>query len=150
MLTARLFRWLPRSQRWSDWAGTQNDLGAALAILGEREGGTAKLEEAIVAYREALKERTRDRVPLDWGRTSRATVRVRECRRRPGAAMGRGRCRCLGWRADVTLPLFCGPVSTCDPEHDQDDHCTEHIACIEPFEAPGVGPMLIEDGLCPG
>ena len=41
-------------------------LGDALLRLGEREGGTAKLEEALVAYREALKEYTRERVPLDW------------------------------------------------------------------------------------
>jgi hypothetical protein len=31
-----------------------------------RESGTARLEEAVVAYRAALEERTRDRVPLDW------------------------------------------------------------------------------------
>jgi len=37
--------------------------------LGERESGTARLEEAVAAYREALKERTRKRVPLDWART---------------------------------------------------------------------------------
>ena len=37
--------------------------------LGERESGTAKLEEAVAAYREALKERTRERVPLDWATT---------------------------------------------------------------------------------
>ena len=48
---------------------TQNNLGAALQVLGERESGTAKLEEAVVAYREALKERTRERVPLDWARS---------------------------------------------------------------------------------
>ena len=30
--------------------------------------GTAKLEEAVAAYREALKERTRERMPLDWAR----------------------------------------------------------------------------------
>src|SRR6266403_126378 len=28
-----------------------------------------KLEEAVVAFREALKERTRERVPLDWAMT---------------------------------------------------------------------------------
>jgi len=37
--------------------------------LGERENGTARLEEAVGAYREALKERTRERVPLDWAMT---------------------------------------------------------------------------------
>jgi hypothetical protein len=34
--------------------------------LGERESGTARLEEAIATYRAALEEQTRDRVPLDW------------------------------------------------------------------------------------
>jgi len=45
------------------------NLGNVLETLGERESGTAKLEEAIAAYREALEERTRERVPLDWART---------------------------------------------------------------------------------
>ena len=36
---------------------------------GERESGTARLEEAVAAYREALKERTRERVPLEWAMT---------------------------------------------------------------------------------
>src|SRR5262249_25018021 len=43
-----------------DRAMTQNNLGTALSSLGERESGTAKLEEAVTAYREALKERTRE------------------------------------------------------------------------------------------
>jgi len=34
--------------------------------LGEREPGTARLEEAVAAYRAALEEVTRDRVPLEW------------------------------------------------------------------------------------
>ena len=42
------------------------NLGAALRVLGEREAGTARLEEAVAAYRAALQERTRERVPLDW------------------------------------------------------------------------------------
>jgi hypothetical protein len=29
----------------------------------------AKLEEAVAAFREALKERTRERVPLEWAGT---------------------------------------------------------------------------------
>jgi tetratricopeptide (TPR) repeat protein len=37
--------------------------------LGQRESGTARLEEAISVYREALQERTRERVPLDWAKT---------------------------------------------------------------------------------
>ena len=36
---------------------------------GERESGTARLEEAVAAYREALKEWTRERVPLEWAMT---------------------------------------------------------------------------------
>jgi hypothetical protein len=49
-----------------DWAATQNDLGTALWRLGERESGTAHLEEAVTAYGAALEERTRERVPRDW------------------------------------------------------------------------------------
>jgi hypothetical protein len=45
---------------------TQNNLGAALMSLGQRESGTAKLEEAVAAYREALTELTRERGPLRW------------------------------------------------------------------------------------
>jgi hypothetical protein len=44
-----------------EWAGTQMNLGAALNVLGERESGTARLEEAVSAYREALQEWTRAR-----------------------------------------------------------------------------------------
>ena len=52
-----------------DWATTQNNLGAALYTLGERESGTTRLEEAVAAYRAALEERTRERVPLQWAAT---------------------------------------------------------------------------------
>jgi len=48
---------------------TQNNLGNALCILGERESGTKRLEEAVAAFREALKEYTRERVPLHWAMT---------------------------------------------------------------------------------
>ena len=37
-----------------------------LGRLGERESGTARLEEAVAAYRAALEELTRERVPLQW------------------------------------------------------------------------------------
>src|SRR5271166_3670979 len=46
-----------------------NDLGIALATLGKRESGTARLEEAVAAYCAALEEYTRARVPLDWAMT---------------------------------------------------------------------------------
>jgi tetratricopeptide (TPR) repeat protein len=44
-------------------------LGIALLELGERESGTQRLEEAVAAFRAALQEYTRERVPLDWART---------------------------------------------------------------------------------
>jgi len=46
-----------------------DELGAALGRLGERDSGTARLEEAVAAYREALQENTRVRVPLEWAMT---------------------------------------------------------------------------------
>lgn len=46
-----------------------NVLGATLQTLGERESGTTRLEQAIAAYCGALKERPRERVPLDWAMT---------------------------------------------------------------------------------
>ncbi len=48
------------------WAATRNNLGTVLRTLGERESGTARLEEAVAAFRDALTERTRERVPFDW------------------------------------------------------------------------------------
>ena len=50
-----------------DWAKTQLNLGNALHRLGEREGRTERLEEAVSAYRAALEEFTRDQEPLEWG-----------------------------------------------------------------------------------
>ncbi len=37
--------------------------------MGEREEGTARLEEAVTVYLAALEVRTRDRLPLDWAMT---------------------------------------------------------------------------------
>ena len=45
---------------------TQNNLGIALKILGERESETTRLKEAVTTFRSALEERTRNKVPLDW------------------------------------------------------------------------------------
>ncbi|WP_067333595.1 tetratricopeptide repeat protein [Stappia indica] len=45
------------------------DLGNALATFGTREADTARLEQAATAYRLALEERTRERVPLEWAGT---------------------------------------------------------------------------------
>ena len=38
-------------------------------VHGSGESGTARLEEAVAAYRAALEEWSRDRVPLDWAMT---------------------------------------------------------------------------------
>ncbi len=43
--------------------------GDALQTLGERERGPERLKEAVAAYTEALKEYTRERVPLQWAMT---------------------------------------------------------------------------------
>ena len=37
--------------------------------MGARERGTERLEQAVTAFTEALKERTRERVPLSWADT---------------------------------------------------------------------------------
>jgi|SRR3974390_1555234 len=47
----------------------RDDLGNALATLGERESGTGRLEQAVDALHAALAERTRQRVPLQWATT---------------------------------------------------------------------------------
>ena len=49
-----------------DWAMTQNNLGTALQALGQRESETAHLEEAVIAYRRALEELSRENLPLVW------------------------------------------------------------------------------------
>ncbi len=46
-----------------------NDLGATLATLGAWESGVARLEQAVAAYRAALKVWTRELAPLDWATT---------------------------------------------------------------------------------
>jgi hypothetical protein len=79
-----------REQAPPDWAATQTNLGMALASLGERESGTARLEEAVAAYRDALEELTCDRVPLGWamtlGKQGVALLRLAERRNDPAMA----------------------------------------------------------------
>ncbi|MBO0734319.1 MAG: hypothetical protein J2P49_08400 [Methylocapsa sp.] len=59
--------WTPAASHASrrERSETQKNLGNALSSLGERESGTARLEEAVSAYRNALKEWTQERVALD-------------------------------------------------------------------------------------
>jgi tetratricopeptide (TPR) repeat protein len=47
----------------------KSNLGTALGSLGARESGTETLAKAVDAFREAQKELTRERVPLDWAMT---------------------------------------------------------------------------------
>ena len=56
------------ARRW-EWAATQNN--SAMRSPGSRSAITspASLDEAVAAYREALKERTRERAPLEWAAT---------------------------------------------------------------------------------
>jgi tetratricopeptide (TPR) repeat protein len=60
---------LPRANGPDDRGTVLNDLGTALATLGEREAGTTRLEQAVAAFRAALTERRQDRAPLDWAMT---------------------------------------------------------------------------------
>jgi tetratricopeptide (TPR) repeat protein len=46
------------------FAAPTGNLAFALYRLGEREAGTEKLQEAVIAYREALKETAREHAPL--------------------------------------------------------------------------------------
>ncbi|MGF6597588.1 tetratricopeptide (TPR) repeat protein [Paraburkholderia sp. GAS448] len=50
-------------------ANVQIILGNALLRYGEQSGTNEPLREAIAFYGEALKERTREKVPLDWAAT---------------------------------------------------------------------------------
>jgi tetratricopeptide (TPR) repeat protein len=54
-----------------------------------RESGTAKLEEAVAAHRDALKEMTRERAPLQWAMSfgNQGVVLVLLAQRRRDAAM---------------------------------------------------------------
>lgn len=51
-------------------------LGLTLWMIGARESGTARLEEAVAAYRAMLQEWTRDRVPEAWAETQNNLARV--------------------------------------------------------------------------
>ena len=101
----------------SNWSS-----GNALETLGERESGTARLEEAVAAYREALQENTRARVPR-MGRGPRWVSATRLKRSASGRTGRRGsrravtplitkpcrnltaRARLLEWAADTQINL---------------------------------------------
>ena len=64
----------PIARRWRNgpgsvplqWAATQNSIGDILYAIDLRESGTARLEQAVVAYRAALEEWPREQDPLNW------------------------------------------------------------------------------------
>jgi tetratricopeptide (TPR) repeat protein len=63
---ADLLRLQPRALLPLDWAATQNNRAAVLRVLGQMEQATARLEEAVAAYREALQEYPRYSAPVRW------------------------------------------------------------------------------------
>ena len=57
----------------ANWATTQNNLGSALASLGDCAGGEpglAALNEAVAAHRAALEVHTRETMPANWVSTT--------------------------------------------------------------------------------
>ncbi len=50
-------------------ASTRVILAGALQVLGDQTGQNEPLEEAVAAYKEAFKDYTRERVPLQWAMT---------------------------------------------------------------------------------
>jgi tetratricopeptide (TPR) repeat protein len=52
-----------------NWATTFNNLGTVLRLLGESRKGPRTLEQSVSAFKNALAERTRERVPYDWAMT---------------------------------------------------------------------------------
>lgn len=58
-----------RDDRPLGWAAIQNLRAITLRTVGERETGTALLEEAVMAYRAALEMYPREQVPSSWAMT---------------------------------------------------------------------------------
>jgi hypothetical protein len=50
-----------------EWAETQLKLGTALRMVGRRESGTARLEQAVAAFQNTLEVWRRQVVPLNEG-----------------------------------------------------------------------------------
>jgi tetratricopeptide (TPR) repeat protein len=55
--------------RVEDRALLLNSYGSIQTVIGQQTGDPGPLEEAVAAYRLALAELTRERVPLDWAGT---------------------------------------------------------------------------------
>ena len=102
----RLIELTPRERGPLEWAMAQNNLGIALRVLGERESGTAKLEEAVISYREALKEQNPRAGTARMGPDARSIWALRSSPR--GAREGTARLEeavvCLSRGAEGTNP----------------------------------------------
>ncbi len=131
-----------------DWAMTQNNLGNALRTLGERESGTARLEEAVAAYRAALEERTRERVPLDWAATQNnlgnalrtlgeresGTARLEEAVAAYRAALTENdaRARAAPWAmTQENLAIVFGSLSTRAADEARQKYLTDALAAVD-------------------
>ena len=55
--------------RWEDRGRLLFSYGLIQYAIGEQSGDAAALEQAVAAFREALKEYTRERAPLEWAGT---------------------------------------------------------------------------------
>ena len=79
----------------SPYGDFEGDLGSVLRTLGVRENGTTKLEAAVAAFREALKESTREQAPLDWAMNQHnlGVALAILGRTRTGGQARRGHCR---------------------------------------------------------
>ncbi len=53
----------------SQWGSVRNDLGNVLEALGERQSDGDLLRQAVTAYEDALKTRSRKTAPAEWART---------------------------------------------------------------------------------
>jgi tetratricopeptide (TPR) repeat protein len=58
-----------REARPADWASSRLMLGNVFGVLGQRQGGTRNLDNAISAFQESLDARDRQRQPLQWAET---------------------------------------------------------------------------------
>ena len=65
----RIARSPPPGMSTSGMADVQFAFAQAMSTIGEQAGDNLALEQAVAAYRAALTERTRDRVPLNWAMT---------------------------------------------------------------------------------
>ena len=65
----RLCANMPDGLEWDQRGSLWHGLGLAAYTVGEQKGQGDWLEQAVAAFREALKEETRERVPLQWAET---------------------------------------------------------------------------------